>query len=99
MDNLARDAITATRMGMSYGYWKAEHPNTKRDITDKSKPKSEPRLYRNCAICGKRFAVGNNFKMVCSVACRTERQRQQSNAYTRKWRKEQKKNKEAMNEG
>lgn len=33
-DNLTRDAIAAERAGMSYGKWKAMHPNTKKDLED-----------------------------------------------------------------
>lgn len=31
LDNLTRDVLAAERAGMSYGQWKALHPNTKKD--------------------------------------------------------------------
>jgi hypothetical protein len=64
MDNLARDAMLADQAGMSYGKWKAMHPNTT--------PKKEdviPKGWGVCEFCGKPFKGGRRF---CDIECRTK---------------------------
>ena len=83
MDNLTMDAIAAERANMSYGKWKALHPNTK--PKEKKERNEGSKIYRKCVVCGKQFAVSNLFKVVCSKECRAERERSHARAYQEKY--------------
>jgi hypothetical protein len=93
MDNLAKDAARALAAGMSYGNWKALHPNTKDVVIE---PKI-PEEWRICKHCGKEFKPRNSRKQVyceagCQVAAQQERyrlkDRERSREYQRRKREE-----------
>ena len=64
MDNLARDAMLENQARMSYGKWKAMHPNT----TTKKEDAIQDG-WKVCEYCGKPFKGGRRF---CDIWCRTE---------------------------
>ena len=63
MDNLAKDAKAASMSGMSYGKWKALHPETK------EKPQEIPEGMAACEHCGKLFKK-THLKRFCDIECR-----------------------------
>ena len=75
MDNLARDAVAATKAGMSYGQWKAQHPHTDPDkIPVVRHPKRVPNgSLATCPVCGREFKVTKDRAKFCSVECRNRR--------------------------
>lgn len=72
MDNLTKDVLAAEKAGMTYGKWKAMHPNTKPD-PNRHNPKI---LICKCKICGKTFEWAGRRKATCSDACHGELHRQ-----------------------
>ena len=65
LDNLARDAAAALAANMSYGKWKALHPNTK-DKCDEPLPQDSP----TCQECGQPFRPRSYVKQkYCCVEC------------------------------
>lgn len=66
MDNLARDAVAATSAGMSYGFWKALHPNTK-DVIEE--------VVRLCEYCGKQLPRKKNVRF-CDDYCQRAKARE-----------------------
>lgn len=73
MDQLTKDSIAAQKAGMSYGQWKALHPNT----GEAPKPvEVDIERIRTCVICGKQFVVGvGKSKKYCGVECSYEAKR------------------------
>lgn len=74
-DNLTLDALDAERAGMSYGKYKALHPQT-RDANEHrlaEKPKRPPRtrqIYENiCLQCGRTFSTTNHSRLYCDDKC------------------------------
>lgn len=66
MDNLAKDAAAALKAGMSYGRWKALHPNTKDIEEEPAVPEGLP----ICKHCGKPFKPKSYRKQVyCEYEC------------------------------
>lgn len=87
MDNLAKDAARALAAGMSYGNWKALHPNTK-DMVDEPAPQG----WLICKHCGKPFKPTNNRKQFyceagCQLAAQTERYREQNRERSREYQR------------
>ena len=72
MDNLARDSSMAVAAGMSYGKWKALHPNTAGIVPEKPKQtKSKP--VRLCRWCGNEIPeTANAHRRFCCAACAYE---------------------------
>lgn len=84
LDNLTLDVLDAQRAGMSYGKYKALHPNTMaaneprlaQDQEDQeSKPKKKrPAVYEFiCLNCGQKFAASNAQAKYCSCACKARK--------------------------
>ena len=79
--NLERDMAAAAAAGMSYGQYKAMHPNTAPPKKEErrlpapsdpiTKPRAEPReVYnRTCAVCGQPFETHNKRRTYCSDKC------------------------------
>ena len=64
MDNLAKDAMLARKAGMTYGRWKALHPNTKDEVV---KPSEKECV---CQHCGKTFILKTTHKRkYCEFYC------------------------------
>jgi hypothetical protein len=65
MDNLTRNAMLARKAGMTYGQWKALHPNTKDDV-----PKVPLKGECVCQHCGKAFVSRTKQKRkFCDFYC------------------------------
>ena len=90
-DNLSLDAMDALAAGMSYGKYKAMHPNTKdaneARLAEMNAPKTEPtRRYKprttylhTCAHCGRDFTATRKDTIYCSLQCK-------GNSNNKKWR-------------
>lgn len=70
MDRLARDSIAAAKAGMTYGKWKALHPNTEEGNIGPEKL---------CKICGRVIPTrhrgsGCQRRLYCSIDCAYEAQ-------------------------
>jgi hypothetical protein len=66
MDNLSMDCMRAKKSGMSYGFWKAEHPYTKTDEI----VYPDYGLVHECVWCGKEFWKPHMRKVrYCSGKC------------------------------
>lgn len=87
MDNLTADVLAAARAGMSYGQWKAKHPNTK-PVEEKLIVRDlKPHEYnRVCRVCGKNFVTTNARTLVCSEECKREHKREYNLHYMRQYR-------------
>lgn len=81
MDNLALDAMDARRAGMSYGKYKAMHPNTmaanEARLAETPPPKKprrkKPPVYEVvCGYCGKTFYTANLQRKYCSDTCKSK---------------------------
>lgn len=75
-DNLALDAMDARAAGMTYGKWKAQHPNTKNANEArlaKMKRADEPNPREViCPVCGARFIANVHNKKYCSDGCKAK---------------------------
>lgn len=74
-DNLTLDSIAAQRAGMSYGKYKALHPDTyeARDAAGafkKKKPAQQQGYDLICARCGSRFTGKSKDRRYCGGVCR-----------------------------
>ena len=76
-DNLALDAMDARAAGMTYGKWKAQHPETKEANESRlSKPPKRqynqtPRVYEYiCRGCGKKFTTPSKARRYCDDRCK-----------------------------
>lgn len=64
MDNLAKDAMSARKAGMTYGQWKALHPNTMKGERIPSA------IEFVCQHCGKTFVAKTRQKRkFCDFYC------------------------------
>lgn len=89
-DNLSLDAMDALDAGMSYGKYKAMHPNTKdaneARLAEMNAPKPKRRdkpkttYIRTCAHCGRDFTATRKDNRYCSLQCK-------NNSNNTKWRK------------
>lgn len=77
-DNLALDALAARRAGMSYGAYKALHPETR--AANESGPQSKKqqtttrRVYEFfCRSCGNKFTTTNKKRRYCCDDCKIRR--------------------------
>ncbi len=85
LDRLTRDAIAAQEAGMSYGKWKALHPNTPEEDEEPETDEDAGKIKKpapialrpnqrlgTCAHCGRPFALGfkQSNKLYCSTDCR-----------------------------
>ena len=69
-DNLDMDVAEATAAGMSYGQWKALHPNTKDGRALPEIPARKHGCDIVCAECGKQFIARRKDSRYCSDFCR-----------------------------
>lgn len=79
-DNLTLDAMDAERAGMSYGNYKALHPNTKdanearlvemNAPKEKKQYKAHQAYVRTCFHCGKQFMATRKNGRYCSLECK-----------------------------
>ena len=93
LDNLTRDALAADAAGMSYGKWKALHPNTKPKKERPSRYDSS-KIYRECRVCGRKFEVKYPHHQMCSDDCRSIHARLYNREVQRKIREQRVENKE-----
>lgn len=63
MDRLTRESTAAINAGMSYGKWKALHP----EGLPEDAPDPIPSVVKRCRICG--APVGKGKKLYCSWDC------------------------------
>lgn len=77
-DNLSLDAMDALAAGMTYGKYKAMHPNTK-DANEarlaemnapKRKYKPKTAYVRTCAYCGREFTATRKDNKYCTLQCK-----------------------------
>lgn len=72
MDRLAREAAAALAEGLTYGQWKAKHPD---GLPDPQKPppapaaKKQPNT-RACVRCGKIFVATHRNRKYCDDLCK-----------------------------
>ena len=72
MDRLAREAAAAQAEGLTYGQWKAKHPDGLPDPQKPplaQKPKTDPDM-RACVRCGKMFFATHRNRKYCDDLCR-----------------------------
>lgn len=75
-DNLTLDAIDAERAGMTYGKYKAQHPNTKaaNEARLTEKPKRPPQARQTyvfyCRGCGEMFVTTSATRAYCCDECK-----------------------------
>lgn len=75
-DNLTMDAIDAERAGMTYGKYKAQHPNTKdaneaRLAENRKQPRQSRKVYENtCLFCGEQFTTMDARQRYCGDVCK-----------------------------
>lgn len=90
-DNLDLDVMDAERAGVSYGKYKALHPNTrdKNEPRLATKPKREPKqpkVYEfACRNCGEKFTTTNTLRRYCCDACK--HQKNNANYYAKPGKK------------
>lgn len=80
-DNLALDAMDARAAGMTYGKWKAQHPETKEANESRlSQPAPKraysetPKVYEfTCRGCGKKFTTQNKQRRYCDDHCKEKK--------------------------
>lgn len=77
-DNLSLDAMDALAAGMTYGKWKALHPETKEanesrlsQPAPKREYKETPKVYEYiCRGCGKKFTTTTKPRRYCDDHCK-----------------------------
>ena len=77
-DNLTLDAMDALAADMTYGKWKALHPETKEanesrlhQPASKREYKQTPKVYEFiCRGCGKKFTTDNKQRRYCDDRCK-----------------------------
>lgn len=90
MDSLSMDAKAAREAGMSYGAWKAIHPETKKDNEASAVRKATPLknnavLYTTtCRYCGRAFETDNKQRKYCDDVCKNA---QNGETYRRRHKK------------
>lgn len=75
-DHLELCAAAARAEGLSYGQWKAKHPEGLPDgfkIEPKKVEIAPPCYTRVCWICGQKFTATNPKKTYCSRSCKDKR--------------------------
>ena len=88
-DNLSRDVEAAAAAGMSYGQYKALHPNTAPPKYERSVPAPDDPITKHrplptetntkrCPICGNDFVAYYKAKIYCSDECKRQADRQHS---------------------
>lgn len=96
-DNLTLDAIDAELAGMTYGKYKAQHPNTKEENEArlKEQPKrTQPRAHYvfYCRGCGEKFTTTNAKRIYCCDECKKTKDSERYRALrSKKTKKEEKK--------
>ena len=65
-NNLIQDAAAALAAGMSYGQWKALHPNTAAEETHDGEM---PYGWKVCKHCGHRFRPSKGGQRYCDSDC------------------------------
>lgn len=85
-DNLSLDAMDALEAGMSYGKYKAMHPNTKdanearlAEMNAPKRKKYKTAYVRTCAYCGREFTATRKDNKYCTLQCK-------DNSKNTKWR-------------
>lgn len=96
-DNLTMDAIDAERAGMTYGKYKAQHPNTKEENEArlKEQPKRTPHPHQvhviYCHGCGIKFVTTNKRRVHCCDECKKIKENKRAQAKRAKKKMEEKK--------
>lgn len=80
-DNLALDAMDARAAGMTYGKYKAQHPETRpaneaRLAAMRKKPAQKPasKVYEfTCRLCGEKFTTTNKNRRYCGDDCKAKK--------------------------
>lgn len=75
MDNLTRDVMAANAAGMSYGKWKAMHPNTSELHSQEKIDIYIDERIKTCPICGREFIPSPYSNKYCSKPCSEEANR------------------------
>lgn len=96
-DNLTLDAMDAERAGMTYGKYKAQHPNTKdenearlKESSKRTQPRAHYVFY--CRGCGEKFITTNARRKYCSDECKKTKDGEKYRAFkSQKTKKEEKK--------
>ena len=77
-DNLALDAMDARAAGMTYGKWKAMHPETKK-ANESRLPQHRKKEYDiskvyecTCLYCGKKFVTDSKQRRYCTDLCKAK---------------------------
>lgn len=91
-DNLTLDAMDAERQGLSYGQYKAMHPNTAfanesrlhRTQTENQREVTRAVYVKLCPICGKEFTCHNRSRVYCDDRCKDKGGAKWDNPSTRK---------------
>lgn len=78
-DNLTLDAMDALAAGMTYGEWKAQHPETAAANESRlSRPakayQEQPKVYEfTCRGCGKKFTTQSKQRRYCDDRCKQKK--------------------------
>lgn len=86
LDHLTRDVLAAEKAGMSYGKWKALHPNTpEEDDEEEEKAPSSDEVVCNCKNCFQPFVKlkSKKNKVFCSTVCQSHYNARKQQAKTR----------------
>lgn len=88
IDNLAKDAMAAQAAHMSYGNWKALHPETKdKDVDRPALPGT-----KLCPECQRWFATRDKRKKYCSEDCAIAAYYRRANEYNHRNKKGEERN-------
>lgn len=96
-DNLTLDAMDAERAGMTYGKYKAQHPNTKEENEARLKelPQRTPHPRQvyvyYCRGCGNKFISTNKKRVFCCDECKKTKENERARAKRAKKKMEEKK--------
>lgn len=81
LDKLAQDAAAALAAGMSYGQWKALHPQT---ASVELQTDEVPDGWKMCKYCGKYFRPVKGGQRYCDIQCQRAAQRIKDREHKRK---------------
>lgn len=91
MDQLTKDAVAATKLGMSYGKYIAKYkpPTPPVERFPKKQQKQEEKKIR-CVSCGKELMPGSRSRRYCGPDCAHMARREQELARQRRIREQKK---------
>ena len=81
VDKLAQDAASALAANMSYGRWKALHPNT---MAEKTQDGEIPYGWKVCNHCGNPFRPNKSGQRYCDIDCQRSAARIRDREYKRR---------------